>query len=135
METFAKIEMNDTLEKQLPIALIKLTQAKVIRWKILNRGQINLTLFDGGFLDGYVYETEVNNKTVLLFRFTYDYTDEHDIVRHDFSYRLVISDSSGIPETEMDGKYKYCLDILYDIVRESCHDVSNWAKEVVELAK
>jgi hypothetical protein len=128
--------MNDILEKQLPIALIKLTQTKSIRWTVLDREPICLSsLFDGENLDGYIYESEVNNKTVLLFRFMYDYIDEHDTVRRDFSYRLVIADSSGIPETEMDGKYKYCLDILYDIVRESCHDVSNWAREVVELAK
>jgi hypothetical protein len=127
--------MNDTLEKQLPIALIKLTQTKSIRWKMLDREQINSSLFDGGNIDGYVYESEVNNKTVLLFRFTYDYVNEDDAVQRDFSYRLIIADSSGIPETEMDGKYKYCLDILYDIVRESCHGVANWAREVVKLAK
>jgi hypothetical protein len=130
--------MNESMEKQLPIALIKLTQKKTIHWEILDvyeHANRLLLLFDDGIVDGYIYQSIVNDKTVLLFRFTYKYTDEFGTSHRDFSYRLVISDPFGIPETEIDDKYKYSLDILYDIVRESCHNVSNWAREVVEWAK
>ncbi|MDR1270085.1 MAG: hypothetical protein LBK82_11230 [Planctomycetaceae bacterium] len=123
------------MEKQLPIALIKLTQTKTICWENLNIEQTSRLLSDGESIDGYVYKSIVNSKTVLLFRFMYNCIDEDNIHYRDFSYRLVISDSSGVPETEIEGKYKYNLDILYDMVRESCHGVSNWAREVVELAK
>lgn len=121
--------MNVPLE-QLASALVVLTQKNTIRWHCSDRN-IN-KLFDGGTVDGHIYESDVYGKTVLIFRYAYDYTDEYDHSHRDYSFRLEVLGEDQ-PEMEADGKYN--LSILYDVVREASHNVDEWAQEVVGAAQ
>ncbi len=114
--------------EELVSALIVLTQKKDIRWKVVIVKCDSL--FDGVRVDGPVYKSEVNNKTITLMRYSCtDYSVCFDTVYPDYSFRLVIGDD----ETELDDN-KYALGLLYDVVRDSCHGVDDWFEDVVELA-
>lgn len=117
--------------EQLISALVALTQEEKISWSL--SGPRRGILFDEGIVNGHVYESNINGKEVLLFRYTYEYSDEFERIQRDYSFRLTVLDGGGVSETEIDDKYS--LWTLYDIVRESCHNVAEWADEVIKSAK
>lgn len=119
----------DNSKEMLFGALVALTQQNEISWKICH-DQFSDAIFDGASVFGHIYESEVKGKRVLFFRFTYEFADENDVLRKDFSFRLVVLDEEGLSETEIDDKWT--LSILYEIVREKCHGVSGWIHEVVK---
>lgn len=116
--------------EQLISALVALTQEEKISWSL--SGPRRGILFDAGVINGHVYESNIKEKEVLLFRYTYEYSDECDRIQRDYSFRLTVLDGDGFPETEIDDKYS--LWTLFDIVRESCHHVAEWADEVIKSA-
>lgn len=127
--------MNVSIPK-LVTALTILTQKGEIQWHLSD--SVGPTqLYDGGVVDGHIYEAKVKDKVVRLLRYSYGFDDDYGKSYRDFSFRLItLGYDVGAalqPETEIDDKS--VLGLLYDLVRETCHGVDDWAEDVVQLAR
>ena len=120
--------MGSSKEARFILKLIKGTRVDAYIWS--SRPPHADSILDPEKIIGKIYETEVNDRTIKVFKYKFKhYHDEYD---YEYAYRirLELIDDAGFTEYEFE--HDSSLWDLYEVIREQASDVTDFLDEFLK---